>query len=269
MSDETAPIPSCSADQIQARRDAIVAAAEAVVGTVTGVDGFPRLFVDYGNRSELTVDLVRRRADADAWQEMLTGSGLWSFMDQTARDHWREMMAQAHQESRHREPVHVPQFTAEAAQEVAEQIHAERGNMVARGVADVFRSLSSDYVTNGPMAFGQKIIIRGIGSCWGRGWFSVSHRVCDKLDDLDRFLRIARGLAERDHRRGSWQILSSTAAHPPSVVEMDYWHVRLFKNGNGHLTFKHEADVLRLNKLLSIHAGAVIPDTSRPGSRHR
>jgi hypothetical protein len=264
--DTGAVIPSCSAEQIQAERDAVARWAEQVAGLIGAAPpSAPRLFVDLhrGNRDEFDVARVVREADARAWDRMLRESGLWSFMDQTAREQWRQQL----DGPRHNGGPEAPDllgFTVQAAEDMARHVHADRGRMVARGVEEVHRRLSGDYRSNSPVRFGPRMVIKGLGSCWGSGkWLHISHETCDKLDDLARFLRLARGLAEDDHRRGCWSQLSNAASSAPCEVEMEFWTVRLFKNGNGHLRFRWDEDVDRLNRLLAYSGPGRIPDTQR------
>ena len=54
-----------------------------------------------------------------------------------------------------------------------------------------------------------------------------------------------------------------TTPLPKPIAEFDYFQVRLFQNGNGHLTFRFQADVDRLNRVLAYGARGAIPDDVR------
>lgn len=266
MAASFALVPSCSAEAIQAERDAVVEWARKVAELVGAAPpSAPPIYLDAhrrGGRDRFDLADVTREADARAWDRLLRESGLWSFMDQVAREQWR---AQIDGSDRHGVKLpELPTFTVQAAEDMARKVHADRGRMVARGVEEVHRRLSGSYRSNDPAKFGRRMVLRGLGSCWGSGkWLHISHEACDKLDDLARFLRLARGQAEDDHRRGCYSQLSDAADSAPAVIEIEFWTVKLFKNGNGHLWFRWDEDVDRLNRMLAYNSSGRIPDTER------
>lgn len=261
-----AVIPSCDLDKILAERDAIVRAAELVDAQLRAAPaGFPRLYLDArGCRADWNLDDVRDAADRSAWSDLIHGSGVWSFMDHEAREKWREHLDALNK---------VPPFTRISAISTVDSIHAQRGDMVKRGVRRCFERLSANYRTNRPDRFGDRMILTHVLSLWGTGEnrsHSVNHRACDDLDDLTRTLCLLRGLPEPDHRTGAWHVLnnrdrSHLTSSWPRVVEFAFFTVKLHKNGNGHLHFTHDEDVLRLNKVLGMATGGLaLADTERP-----
>lgn len=264
-----AVVPSCSAAQIQAERDAIVRHAEAVEALIASApSGFPRLQIDShrGVRRDFEAALVVRDADAAAWDRLLRESGLWSFMDQSAREKWRDLIhGETRDHSGRSVAQAVPVFTVEAAEELARSLHEDRGKMVARGVSEVHRRLSGAYKSNEPQRFGPRMVVRGLASVWGSGkWLSISHHQADALDDLNRYLHLVRGLPEPDHRTGgAWHVLGGITNSAPAEVEFGFWRVRLFKNGNAHLHFLHPEDVDRLNRVLAYACRGQVADTVR------
>lgn len=250
-----AVIPSVAVDAILAKRDAIVRAAEQVDAVLRNVpDGFPQLQFSNHQHQRWSVEIVRQDADRVAWDQILKGTGLWSFLDATARAEWHEILY-----SDGKKPV--PVCNHESARDTMAGIHAARGAMTARGVADVFRRLSPDYRTNRADRFGDRMILRSIGSPWGpkaSGWVSVNTRAADDLDDLSRMLHVLRGLPEPAEARSAYRILNAAITRPdswPAVAQFPFFQVKVFKNGNGHLAFDFAEDVLRLNKVLSIATG--------------
>lgn len=250
-------------DAMLARRDAQVAACRVVDKMLAEQpEGFPRLFFKDG--SGWDVDKAIREAERAAWAELVAGTGLYTFMDATARREWNE----------HLERGALLPFTAENAKLFAVGLHEQRGAMVKRGVGDCFRRLSGHYVTNKPDRFGVRMILTYVLAVHGSGrtaWWSLNSRACDDLDDLVRVLRICRGLGEPDHRRGAWHVMHEARADAgdgawPRVVAFEYFDVKLHKNGNGHLTFRHEADVQRLNKVLSLETDG---KTLAPATREK
>lgn len=249
---------SCDFDAILAERDGLVRFAEQVDELLRQApQGFPRLFLDRrSSRDDWSVDVVRRDANRWAWERLMKESGLWSFLDSKGRQEWREQIE-------HGVP---PEFNAENAEATMRGIHEKRGEMVARGVEDVFRRLSGRFKTNAPNRFRRRMILTGVNSEFGR------QHACDNLDDLTRALCVLRGVPEPDHRNAAWaRVGAARAAYrarkdgdtSAPVAEFDFFDVRLFRNGNGHLTFRFQADVDRLNRVLAYGARGAIPDSVR------
>ena len=82
------------------------------------------------------------------------------------------------------------------------------------------------------------------------------------MDDLLRVFHLCDGKPEADHRRGAYRLITdamqSTSAWS-KVVEHDYLSIRLFKNQNGHVTFKRPDLVTRLNRILAMHYPDALP----------
>jgi len=249
----TALVPSCSVDAILAKRDGVVRWAEQIDELVRNAPiGCVSLYCDSrrGQRDRWDLATVKLDADRSGWAQVMNESGLYSFLDAVARKAWEEQI----------EKGTFPALTAENIESTMHGVHSARPMMVARGVLDVFRGLSGNYNTNLAGRFGKRMILRHVLDVWGVGpdrqrFRSPHHHACDKLDDLTRFLCKMRGGVEPDHRHGSSHTLrEGISGLAPWVVEFDYFTVRLFLNGNGHLTFKHQADIDRLNRALAYSA---------------
>ncbi len=252
-------VPSCDFDAILAERDGLVRHAERIDQLLREApQGFPRLFFDRrSSRDDWDVEGVRVDANRWAWERLMKESGLWSFLDTKARNDWREQI----------ERGTPPEFNAANAEATMRSIHQQRGEMVARGVADVFRRLSGRYKTNAPNRFGMRMILTGVSSDY------YSQHACDSLDDLTRAICVLRGLPEPDHRSGAssrirearwaWRQSAPRTGPTKPIAEFDYFRVRLFRNGNGHLTFRFQVDVDRLNRVLAYGARGAIPDDVR------
>lgn len=79
----------------------------------------------------------------------------------------------------------------------------------------------------------------------------------NKLDDLVRFFSVIDGKPEPDHRHA----ISSALGYWSNAkeIEHEYMHIRTFKNGNGHLTFKRLDLVEKLNAVLAKHYPGALP----------
>ncbi|WP_322075531.1 DUF4942 domain-containing protein [Burkholderia cenocepacia] len=214
--------------------------------------GFPRLVIDnsyairgrsnnltgeYANRAEVEKSILHT-IDSTAWNYLLRESGLRTFMDAKARQSWDKQIMEGE----------VPELTAANVEATFTQLYGARGDMFERGVLECFRRLSWDYKTNQPFKFGKRIITTGLFS-----YGSPNHRVTDELDDLMRVFRVVEGKPEDDHRNGVYSMVSQSRHDRKNEAENDYVHVRWFKNGNGHVTFKRPDLVEKLNRIIAKH----------------
>jgi hypothetical protein len=213
--------------------------------------GFPRLVIDdsyacrgrptvtgdYAKRDEAEGAIVRV-IDTHGWNYLLSESGLRTFMDARAREQWGKQLAEGN----------VPELTAANIEATFAQLYGSRGDMFERGVIQCFRRLSWNYKTNEPFKFGKRIIVRYLFS---HG--SPNHRVTDELDDLIRAFCVLDGQPEPDHRNGAYALVSDARQARRTEAENAYFHLRWFKNGNGHLSFKRPDLVGSLNRILAKH----------------
>lgn len=222
--------------------------------------GFPRLVLDnsysrrgtpvitgeYANRADAETAIVRT-IDTHGWNYLLSESGLRTFMDARAREQWNAQIADGN----------VPELSAANIEATFVQLYGTRGDMFERGVLECFRRLSWDYKTNQPFKFGNRIIVRHL---FTQG--STNHRVTDELDDLIRVFCVLDGKPEPDHRHGAYRLVSDARQERRTEAENDYLHLRWFKNGNGHLTFRRPDLVGQMNLILAKHyPNALASDT--------
>ena len=120
--------------------------------------------------------------------------------------------------------------------------------MFERGVLQCFQRLSWDYKSNQPFRFGKRIIVKYLLSSG-----STNFRVTNELDDLIRVFCILDGKPEPDHRNGAYSFISDAQRMRHTEAENDYFHLRWFKNGNGHLTFKRPDLVEKMNQIFAKH----------------
>ncbi|CAJ5327559.1 methyltransferase domain protein [Burkholderia pseudomallei] len=202
-----------------------------------GCRGRPSITGDYAKRDEAEAAIVRI-IDIRGWDYLLSESGLRTFMDAKARDQWNNQIAEGD----------VPELTAANIEATFAQLYGSRGDMFERGVLECFRRLSWNYRTNEPFKFGKRIIVRYLLSSG-----SPNHRVTNELDDLIRAFCVLDGKPEPDHRHGAHCLVSDARQARCMEAGNDYFHLRWFKNGNGHLTFLRPDLVDRMNRILAKH----------------
>lgn len=213
--------------------------------------GFPRLVIDdayacrgrptvtgeHANRAESEKAFLST-IDARGWNYLLSESGLRTFMDARAREEWASQIANGD----------VPELTITNIEATFEQLYGARGDMFERGVIQCFRRLSWDYKRNEPFRFGKRIIVKRLLSegC-------INHRVTDELDDLIRVFSVLDGKPEPDHRHGAYYLIAHAQGSRNTEAENSWFHLRWFRNGNGHLTFRRSDLVEKMNRILAKH----------------
>lgn len=257
--DTTELVPSISIVNLANQRVAVVERVHAALDLLGEAQalakaahlGFPRLVLDesYGCRGRPSVTgehakrdeaeaAIVRLIDVRGWDYLLSESGLRTFMDAKAREEWSSQIAEGD----------VPELTAANIEATFAQLYDARSDMFERGVLQCFKRLSWDYKTNQPFKFGKRIIVRYLLSSG-----SPNFRVTNELDDLIRVFCILDGKPEPDHRNGAYSLVSDPRQTRHSEAEHDYFHLKCFKNGNGHLSFKRSDLVDQMNKILAKH----------------
>lgn len=205
-------------------------------------------------------DTLVRSIDQGAWSYLMKESGLMTFMDAKARTEWAQQLS---------EPGKIPEFTKENVEATFAALYAARAEMFGRGVIQCFKNLSWDYRTHQPFRFGKRIIVERLFSYAGKGTQGasrVSYFRANELDDLIRVFHVLDGRPEPDHRQGMYHVLDRASA-VGNEWEGEYMHVRWFKKGTGHVTFKRLDLIDRLNEILAKHYPGALPDGRRGEER--
>ena len=219
-----------------------------------------RVYLSYGHLCPFgandAMQHAARQIDAVAWQHLMNESGLRTVLDATARGEWDRQI----------ERGEIPAFTFDNIAATFERLHDARKEMLERGVIECFRRLSWDYKTNQPFKFGKGIVIERLFKTYGTGrsrWLSLHHPTTDQLDDLVRVFSVLSGRVEPDHRQGIYGFLHQAQHDGRTEWEGDYFAIRWFLKGTGHLTFKRMDVVERMNGILAKHLPRALPAPRR------
>lgn len=258
-------VPSVSLERIVSQREAIAArltaaheglraAAELCEAMQLDVGCALELRTYSGSRSFNDPDGLThtlRVLDGKIWSYLLEQSGLRSFLDATAREQWRKAL----------ETDEVPEVTQANIEATFAALYSSRGDMFERGIVELFRNLSWDYKTNSPVKLGRKLVLRhvvdGLGGRWD--WATPSFTGCDRLDDLIRVMSILDNKPEPDHRLGAYHCLKAAGFPQAGQVDLNYFTLRGYKNGNGHLSFVRADLVDAMNKIIARHYPNALP----------
>ena len=205
-----------------------------------------RMIGECSNRTTL-LETFQACVDAGGWATLLNDSGMRSIMCASKRKEVDEQLG----------AEKVPELTREAIRATFATLHDSRVDMFEQGVIECFRRLSWDYKTNLPQKFGKRIVMRCLTS-----YGSANHMQTDHLDDLLRVFHLCDGKPEADHRSASYGLISSAMQASsvwPKRAENEYVAVRLFKNQNGHVTFKRSDMIHCLNRIIAKHYPDALP----------
>lgn len=190
--------------------------------------------------------MLRLGVDSAAWQYLMHESGMRSLMDATAREKWDKAISDGE----------VPELTEANIRGTFKMLHDSRGDIFERGVVACFKGLAWDYKTNLPQKFGKRVVMSSL-----TGYRSYER--CNELDDLMRVFSVLDGKPEPDHRGGISSLLSRAGLSSYSAkqgrVENDYLEIKTFKNGNGHVMFKRQDLVDKMNKIIAKHYPGALP----------
>ena len=183
-----------------------------------------------------------KQMDACGWEHLLHATGLRTFMDSKAREEWDKSI-------KNRD---TPAFEIRAIEATFRHLYEQRGAMVERGVVELFKRLSWDYKSNNPCLFGKKVVVTrfldysGTLTSDGGG-----------LEDLERAMCVFDGKPEPDHRAGIMN--QARQARDEMQLETNNLHIRWFKNGNAHATFKRLDLVGKINQVIGKHYPGALP----------
>ena len=253
------PIPGTSIEAFVAKREAAARLFDQVFANLDEIDSLllsvgsqggvlsvlgPALMRVYGRETllkdlALSPDTLKKRMDADLWDVLFKASGMRTFMDAEAR--------KAFQKSR--DTLTVVPLTEDNLRTTFEGLYADRGEMFANGVENLFRKLSWCHKTNSPVAFGKKLIMRVRSYQMTRG---IDPASADNVDDLIRALCVLTGKPEPDHRQGALKVLGEVMDRADrGEWAGEYFTVRWFKNGFAHFIFQDVELVNKLNRVLA------------------
>lgn len=268
-SDTRAAWSHSALDGLLAERERELETARSALDMLVALPDSGCLFIESGAGASQLMKRFRLARDLASWQELMTRSGLWMWMDAEARKRWRETFdheTNFRTVSYDAAPLIAPPFTREAVQEMFTRLYDERGAMFERVVVGLYKRLSWDYRSDLPVAFGPKLVVESVVQwCERYQRFGVGH--VDHLDDLLRTMNILDGKPEPDHRKSAWDMLSDGKLDNASW--RGYFSLKPFRNGNAHIRFTRLDLVDRLNVIVAKHYPGALPYQERQSERLR
>lgn len=194
--------------------------------------------------------IITRNIDRSLWRDLMLKSGMLSLMDAAAKTQWASDL----------ESGELPEISEANILSTFEQLHASKADVFERGVINVFKGLSWDYKSNHPCYFSKKIIVNNLvrHDKWGYslnwGWRR------DQVADLERMLHLLDGKAIPDNRGDITSRLGDYIRDNPHAQSFDddYFTVKYFQKGTGHITFKRPELVEKLNNIVAKHYSGML-----------
>ncbi|CAI2501818.1 Uncharacterised protein [Serratia proteamaculans] len=264
-------ICSTSIERIVSGRNAVLMQIEALIyqlesisATTSSIGG--GMARDWGMRqdfrcgcwlmekAETAMKVITCNLDRGIWRDLMKKSGMLSLMDAQARDLW----------DRNLEGDEIPAISEANILSTFEQLHQSKDEVFERGIINIFKGLSWDFKTNSPCSFGKKMIINCLVAYnrWGYSLCGGWRR--DQLADLERMLHLLDGKPIPDNRgdvttRLMEHVSLQKASH---IYEDDYFSIRYFQKGTGHITFKRPELIDKMNDIVAKHFPAALPPRS-------
>lgn len=173
-----------------------------------------------------TLAKAMAHVDAGFWNALMNQSGIRAFMSAKKQEEWDGLVREAK----------TPPFERGAIKATFADLYEKRADMLEEGILHLFRRLSWNYKTNTPAQLGRKVIINAVLNSYGSVNFSTSN----ELDDLVRILSVYDGKPIPEHRNGMYQHIIE-ALRSGEWVSLDYFTLKVFKKGTGHIVFHDHA----------------------------
>ncbi|PXV70881.1 DUF4942 domain-containing protein [Pantoea sp. PNA 03-3] len=195
---------------------------------------------------------IGRVIDGKIWDRLMSETGMYTLMSNKQRSEWDKQVA----------GKDMPEITLDNVLNTFRQLNASKGDTFTQGLIDIFKSLSWDYKTNNPCMFGKRVIISPLLDVHRGGWITFSSDGHTKIDDLARPFYVLEGRNVPDYRVSDGARLDEffkANQFNGEVFECDYFTVRYFKKGSGHITFTRPDLVDEINNLVARHYPGMLP----------
>ena len=186
--------------------------------------------------------------DQAAWTALLERSNVMDLMSAKRKAEWRTTLAKGE----------APPFTQAAIIGTFRSLYENRAKVFETSVVECFEQLNPGFQRNELTGFGKRVVLSYVTDVYAGGLPGRS--ACDQIDDLLRFMHLmdARPVPHAHKVRDA--VLAAITKGSDRLYEDEYIHIRWFKNGNGHLTFKREDIVSRMNEMIAKHRTNALPE---------
>ncbi len=205
---------------------------------------------------DMKAETIRRAIDRDMWNGFIIGTPLGSLMDEQERKSFAKSLEEC-----------PPEVTPETVFATMARLAGDGEKIFRRGLVEVFRHLSRDYQSHNGFKIGDRLVLTGMVTNYGAGWYNMNHYREGTLQDLDRCFHVLDGKPAPEYQQGLLAAFRTSLAAKDGTNEFatEYYRVRWFKNGNAHVWFIRPDLVERANRLIADHFGEALG--VRPGAK--
>lgn len=183
-----------------------------------------------------TFENLTQEIDRKAWSKLMHASGLAETFDAVA-------MKQFEASLEHNPPV----FSEATAKATILKLAGDIELMFNRGLVALFQRLSGKYKSHDAFKIKKKSIVKL------KGWAnSISHDKHNLVNDFDRVIKKLTGGHYEPYQLVS---LLDKAIQKQEVYENEYFCVRFFDNGNGHIVIKNNDLINKINAIIAKYYG--------------
>ncbi|WP_077273494.1 DUF4942 domain-containing protein [Acidithiobacillus thiooxidans] len=168
-----------------------------------------------------------KHVDAQFWNALMDKSGILAFMSAEKQNDFNKLIGEAK----------TPPFEFDTIKTTFAELYEKRADMMEEGIIGLFRRLSWDYRTNNPVKIGKKIVVNNVLDYYG----FINKKAMNELDDLVRILSVYDGKPIPEHRHGMYAVIADAMAQKDSIVNTEYFTMKVYKKGSGHIVFKDNA----------------------------
>ena len=169
-----------------------------------------------------------------AWRSIIKTTKLSVLMDSKATKEMEDQLKSS-----------PPEFTEENIRSVLYDLLERKDEIMADSLLNTFYSLSKKYCSNQDFKLTSKRLIVHIGT-------TRNNSYSDRLTDLDRVFHYMDGKPFDAENR--YETLGYRANQgEESLIETEYFKIKIFFNGNAHINFLRDDLVTQCNKLIAYH----------------
>lgn len=196
-----------------------------------------------------------RALNSAHWSKALALTDVLDTMPQKRRDEWNKAITEQT----------TPDFTEDTVRSTMSELLRMRTQFFSERVDGIFRGLSGEHVTNAPEAFGKRMIIARVLSCYAY----AEHSTCGLINDLRCVIAKFMGRDEPKYYASS-ALIESLKGNWGQWVRIDggALRIRLYKKGTAHLEV-HPDLAWRLNQVLAHLYPLAIPASFRQKPKKR
>ncbi len=189
--------------------------------------------------AQFNVDSIRKEVDRSSWRKCFNMTGLDSYMDKKARDEFDKSLE-----------VDPPEFTTENIRMILLSKMNEAESMFKRGIVATFKRLNGDFKCHDSFKLNKKLICSyWFVKCRIFGGVDTNYNYVDEITDFERALLILDG--KKFIKPELAYQLKETLKSGDMTFENEYFKLRAYKNGNGHITMKRLDLVDKINEIIA------------------